>query len=629
MPNIVGIWDPGSSEQSIQSRLKRQLRRVQVPNIRYENYTAVHPGLGVGLQDHGILENGPQPIRTQDGRMCLFMDGEIYNADELKKQFRKEINTSNLTDLELVLELIVRNGTEIINLLNGLFILIIYDAKESRLTLISDRYGFRPLFYVHRGKSLIFGSELKALCSIDPQPRKLNEVGTLELFCYGSQIEDRSWLQGHLRLPPATILTADQDGIQTSVYWRYKYDEAAPHLDQPTYSTLFGTLLDRAVERSMKGSHSIGLFLSGGYDSRSIAASIREYHHPITAFTFGRSDSRDIRYAAILADRLGLDHIKLTETGPYLAQNCRAIVWRTEGMLPFAHTTSIRYHSKIKGTADILLLGFLGEACGSHVWPQLLMARSRSAVMSTVFARMLGGRSAALRQIFNPAFFEPAFEEMRRLFDKTFDSVENDRALNVADSWRMINLHPRTSYHAPSIDRHLFEVRAPHLDHDLTAFLLTIPPFARLEQRIYKKMIYHEFPNIRDVPCTNSGLPINPNFWIEYVSLVMHYFARKTLSPIGNALGIERGLGRKSINMDAAFRAEPELIDDILMPLLSDDIFPERIFDRTGIQTLISRHYERKSNHWEIISLLISWGLAVRFFLRDDRSDVPESMLLK
>ena len=153
------------------------------------------------------------------------MDGEIYNADELKKQFRKEINTNNLTDLELILELIVRNGTEIINLLNGLFILIIYDAIESRLTLISDRYGFRPLFYVHRGKSLIFGSELKALCSIDPQPRKLNEVGTLELFCYGSQIEDRSWLRGHLRLPPATILTADQDGIRTSVYWRYKYDE--------------------------------------------------------------------------------------------------------------------------------------------------------------------------------------------------------------------------------------------------------------------------------------------------------------------------------------------------------------------------------------------------------------------
>ena len=100
MPNIVGIWDPGSSEHAIQSQLKRQLRRVQVPNIRYEEYTTVHPGLGVGLQDHGILENVPQPIRTQDGRISLFMDGEIYNSSELKKRFRKEIDTSNLTDLE-------------------------------------------------------------------------------------------------------------------------------------------------------------------------------------------------------------------------------------------------------------------------------------------------------------------------------------------------------------------------------------------------------------------------------------------------------------------------------------------------------------------------------------------------
>lgn len=54
----------------------------------------------------------------------------------------------------------------------------------------------------------------------------------------------------------------------------------APILDQPTYFTVFGTLLDRAVERSMKGSHQMGIFLSGGYDSRSVAASIRKHHLP-------------------------------------------------------------------------------------------------------------------------------------------------------------------------------------------------------------------------------------------------------------------------------------------------------------------------------------------------------------
>ncbi len=130
----------------------------------------------------------------------------------------------------------------------------------------------------------------------------------------------------------------------------------------------------------MKGSHNIGLFLSGGYDSRSIAASIREYHRPISAFTFGHSNSRDVRYAAALADRLGLGHVKLTETEPYLAKNCRAIVWRTEGMLPFTHTTSIRYHSRIKETADILLLGFLNPGLQMFLggrWPFCELAGRR------------------------------------------------------------------------------------------------------------------------------------------------------------------------------------------------------------------------------------------------------------
>ena len=627
MPNIVGIWDLGASENSIHKLLKRQLERVRVPNIGYQEYTLIHPGFGVGLQDHGILENGPQPFEARDGRTQLIIDGEIFNCDELRRKFRDDLDVENLSDGEFILELISTYGFDVINLLNGLFILVLYEHAESRLTLISDRCGFRPLFYVQRGDTLIFGSELKSLCAVDPEPRKFDEIGTLELFSYGSHIHNRSWLQGYLRLPPATILAADRNGIGSAVYWRYKYDEAAPRLDQPTYWTLFGTLLDRAVERNMKGSQRIGLFLSGGYDSRSVAASIGKYHYPITAFTFGRSDSRDVRYAAMLAERLGLKHVKLTDVGPYLARVCRPVVWRTEGMLPFSQTMSMSHHSIMKETADILLVGFLGEACGSHVWPQLLMARSRRVVMNAVFTRMLGGRLANLRQIFNPAFFESAFQEMRYLFDKSFDSVENDQPLNVADSWRMINLHPRTSYHAPSVDRYSFEVRAPHLDYSLTDFLLSIPPYSRLEQRIYKKMIFHRFPEIRDIPCTNSGRPINPNFLTEYSAMVLRYAGRKLWGPLQAGLRIDPGLGRDPTDMNAAFRAEAELIDDILDPLLVDNVFPERIFDRDGIRTLISGHYEKNSRDYAIISMLISWGLAVKFFLHDDFSDVPEMML--
>src|SRR5260370_31955453 len=160
----------------------------------------------------------------------------------------------------------------------------------------------------------------------------------------------------------------------------------------------------------MKGSRRLGIFLSGGYDSRSVAASIRKHYLPIPALTFGHATSRDGRYAAMLAERLGLDQTALTARGTSLYPHCHAIVWRTEGMSSFANTTSIRYHSLMKSKMDLILTGFLAEFGGSHTWPQLLMARTRAATVHAIFHRFFGARLKAVRRIFNPVFFYPIFD---------------------------------------------------------------------------------------------------------------------------------------------------------------------------------------------------------------------------
>jgi asparagine synthetase B (glutamine-hydrolysing) len=201
----------------------------------------------------------------------------------------------------------------------------------------------------------------------------------MELFCYGTHFLDRTWMKGYLRLPPASIVTVDATGLQTSRYWVYRYEEDGRRLDQQTYASVCGILLDRAVARCMHGMKRIGIFLSGRYDSRSVAAAIPKHRRPLPAFTFGVEKSRDVRFGSMLAGRLGLEHHVLTLQNAYLYRNCRAIVWRTEGMVTFANATSIHWHSVFKEKMDIILTGFLGEFGGSHSWPQLLLARSRRA----------------------------------------------------------------------------------------------------------------------------------------------------------------------------------------------------------------------------------------------------------
>jgi asparagine synthase (glutamine-hydrolysing) len=625
MPNLVGIWAPAAGADEVRRSLAIQLDRVDVPGIDYARYRDVHAGFAMGLLDHGILENGPQPARIEGAQASLMLDGEVTNLAELRRRHRAHLPGHDMTPPEICLRLFLAFGPDIALQLNGVFCIVVFEPETGRLTAMVDRFGCRPLYFAERSGRVLFGSEIKALAAIDPQPRRIDEVGTFQQFAFETHLGDSTWIEGYRRLGPACVMTVDRGGLRIRRYWRYAYDETAPKLDQQSYHSVYRTLLDRAVERAMQGTQRIGMFLSGGYDSRCVAAAIRPHHLPIPAFTFGLAESRDVRFARMLADRLNIDHHVLNFTEPHLYPNCHAIVWRTEGMGNFAPTTSIHYHRVMKDRMDIFLTGFLGEFSGSHTWPGLLVARSRRAVMEGVFTRLQGGRQATLRRILNPAFYSRAAEAAHDFFENSFAEIDNDQPLNVADSWRFM-IERRPPFVAPSLDRYLFEMRAPLLDADLVDFLLTIPPMARLEQRVYKKMIAYGFPQVRDIPCTNSGTPINPNFADEYMRMVARFAGRKAVAPLRSMLGLRRGLGRETSDMDDDLRAEPALIESVLRPMLRDGIFPSELFDHAGIEAIVDEQFNSKGAHWAPITALITWGLAARYFLHDDLSEVPETM---
>jgi hypothetical protein len=212
--------------------------------------------------------------------------------------------------------------------------------------------------------------------------------------------------------------------------------------------------------------------------------------------------------------------------------------------------------------------------------------------------------------------------------DTGVDFVQNEHPLNIADSWNFTYLQPRGSFQSPSVDRYWFEARAPHMDTELVDFLLSIPPYERIEQRVYKKMIAsRRYPKIRDIPCTNSGKPINPYFFREYSAMAARYVLRKAAATVLGA-GSENGevRGREFRDLSEDFRNEPKLISDILQPMLDAEVFPSDIFDYSGIHNIVAEHYQAKQSREYVLSLLISYGLALKYFLYDDFSGVPADM---
>lgn len=610
MSEIVGSWEPGADRETIRARLDRQYERAAAGYPSASRADHVDAGVGMALVDSGIHENGAQPALSEDRRHVVLLYGELSNAPELSRELRGATE-ADLSPARICLELLRAEGAGAAARLDGQFAIVWYDAQARCLTLITDRFGYRPVFWTRRGDAVLFGSSLKSVAAADPDPLEVDDVGILELFCYGTHVLDRSWIRGYRRLPPATAMRIAPDGTTTERYWVYGYDEGAPTLDQRTYATVFARLMDRAVERRMRGSRKIGIFLSGGYDSRAVAGAIRREHLPIPAFTFGVPDSRDVRFAATLAERLGFRFHHLHRSGAYLEDACRAVAWRNEGMVPFSHNTSILYHDAIKPRADFILTGFLGEYSGSHTWPRLLLTRSRRAAIPVIFDRMTGARRETARRVFRREFFDATFDALRARFVESFDRLPNDHPMDLSDSWDFTCRHP-WSYQPSAVDRHLLEVRAPQFDIDLLEFLLTIPWHQRIEQRVYKRMIAHAYPEIRDVPCTNSGKPIDPRFGIEYAKMAARFVGRKSVDRVRALFTTRQPLGRELSDLAADFRREVGLRDAVLLPLVREGVFDPAMFRPEEIERIADEHWSGRARHEDLLARLITWGLARR-----------------
>jgi asparagine synthase (glutamine-hydrolysing) len=108
-----------------------------------------------------LSANANQPMFSHNQRFAIVFNGEVYNYNEIAKQL--EIEPTTTSDTEVVLEALVKKGTEAIHLFNGMFAIALYDRQEESLMLIRDRVGIKPLFYFWDGSHFAFASELKAL----------------------------------------------------------------------------------------------------------------------------------------------------------------------------------------------------------------------------------------------------------------------------------------------------------------------------------------------------------------------------------------------------------------------------------------------------------------------------------
>jgi asparagine synthase (glutamine-hydrolysing) len=274
----------------------------------------VSTGVALGMRRLAIidLQTGEQPAWNEDRNVSVILNGEIYNYRELRRELEERGHLFRSTsDTEVLPHLYEEYGTEMVSYLNGMFAFALWDARRRRLFIARDRFGEKPLYWGVFDNQLIFASEPKVLLAHPSVKPSLNVDALRQYLSFDYVPAPLSIYCGIQKLTAAHMLTLCDGQIEVQPYWRLSYktrepvpteDEAAEHLKE---------LLAESVRMRLVSDVPLGVLLSGGVDSSTVAAmAVRASGEAVKTFSisFAESSYDESAYARAVAKFLATDH---------------------------------------------------------------------------------------------------------------------------------------------------------------------------------------------------------------------------------------------------------------------------------------------------------------------------------
>lgn len=347
-------------------------RRVGEPELaRRMRATLVHrgpddggdyagPGIVLGSQRLAILDLSPRghmPMVSPDGRYVIAYNGEVYNFGELRDLAAAggEPLRSG-TDTEVILRLFAREGAAMLDRLNGMFAIAVWDTAERRLFLGRDRLGVKPLYLAHRPDGLVFASEQKALFAAGV-PADRDPEAWEELLAFRFVAGERTIFRHVRRLLPGEYLWYRGGSTEVRRWWNpaekirnLRKDLRRDQREDPVRT--FGDIFESSVRYRQIADVPVGVLLSGGLDSGSVALSLAA-HAPgtISSFTMRFDEPRydEGPLARAVAERGVLDHHEITLDPDQLPGFLADAAWFNDEPLAHAsdvHVLAIARHAK-------------------------------------------------------------------------------------------------------------------------------------------------------------------------------------------------------------------------------------------------------------------------------------------
>jgi len=299
---------------------------VEPDTIRRMTQTMVHRGpddegyfisgaVGLGFRRLSIIDlaGGHQPMSDAEETIWVILNGEIYNFKELRVQLEKRGHCFRTnSDTEAIIHGYKEWGAEVLNHLNGMFGLAIWDARKERLVVARDAMGIKLIYYKIDDGRLTFGSEIRPIVAAGGSKPEVDPVALNLFLRFRYTPSPLTIFRDVRKLAPGTMLVLEAGKCREERWYNYApIPFSSPKEDKEATHELL-ELYKAAVRRHLLSDVPVGILLSGGLDSGLLLALMNEQGGPWPAYTIGYGETfedDELADAAETASLLGARHI--------------------------------------------------------------------------------------------------------------------------------------------------------------------------------------------------------------------------------------------------------------------------------------------------------------------------------
>jgi asparagine synthase (glutamine-hydrolysing) len=495
LPGLLITDDPNS---------KVYLDRLTHGKVYFDKAQTTFESCYLGLVDFSKRLRSKLLSLSED-KLGIVIYGDIYldNFHSLQSKYKERIDIASI-----LLEEYKLHGLDFVHRISGGFALAIHDGKNNKTYIITDRFASKPLYYSSNSDTLSVSSEIKALLLDKTGHLEFNIGSIYEFLAFWHPLSDRTLFQNIKVLPPASIFIYDHLNKQKRLerYWYYN-GTIENNQSYSLYDLVdrFDQLFSRSLWQRINTADSVALFLSGGIDSRIVAAYCadicKKYNKELVFYTFGMPGCVQESVTRQLAAALGVEHRFITINGSQIPIYAEKTIAQGDGHVRIRDTHYIAASERLLLTHDIYLSAY--NACigfGSFIKKQLLTIKNDDDLASFISKeRVRPNARRAAKLILKEKYQKPFANRIVDVIGETLSEIPDLPYYLKYNLWLIENYNNKYTIPIANYLDWYLPSNDPFIDKDIMDLSIDLPPELLIGKKFLHNVITIRFPKLKNI----------------------------------------------------------------------------------------------------------------------------------